>query len=164
MYADADAALVVFDAIPAGKPAFLLPWEACLDAELPVVSSSSEFPYLKASVLVTLRLQAWRRDVLGAADTAYVAFLNRAESVVLATQSTWNSADGLLAAHVLDERVCPPGEAVHVAVLSGPGPGRGVTLVDHSNTTGLPANAVLVEKPDVSAFQRMLLRLLGSPS
>ncbi|XP_034232013.1 uncharacterized protein C1683.06c-like [Thrips palmi] len=141
MYSDPDAAMIVLDAVPTDKPAFLLSWETALDAELPV---------------------AWRRDVLGAAGTADVAFLNRAEGVLLATLPTWNSADGLLAAHILDARVCPPGKAVRVDVLSGQGPGRGVSLVDHSNTTRLPANAVLVEKPDVAAFQRLLLRLLGS--
>lgn len=143
MYADAESAEVVFDAIPVGKPAFLLPWETALDANLPV---------------------AWRRDVLGAAGTPAMAFLNQAESVVLATQSTWNSADGLLAAHVLDASLCQATRAVRVSVLSGGGPGRGVTLVDHSNTTGLPANVVLVDRPDVGAYQRLLLRLLGSQS
>lgn len=34
---DPEAALIVLDAIPSDKPAFLLPWETALDAEVPLV-------------------------------------------------------------------------------------------------------------------------------
>lgn len=142
MWTDPDAAAVVLDAVPAGKPAYLLPWETVLDTE------------------VTMK---WRREVLGASNSSTMAFLNAAERVVLeGGSSTWESGDGLMAAYLVDGRVAAPAKAVRVSVLPGAAAGKGVTLADHSNTTGLPANVVLVENPDTSAFQRTLLRLLAS--
>lgn len=107
-------------------------------------------------------LQRWRREELGAAGTEAVLLLNLAERALLAREEAWSCADGLLAAHVLSGALLRPRRPVRVAVLGGPGPGRGVSLVDYSNTTGLPGNAILLERPDVTAFQRLLLRLLAS--
>jgi hypothetical protein len=106
--------------------------------------------------------QRWRREVLGAGETKAVRLLNLAERVVLARPSdSWSCSDGLLAAHVLTGSTLSACRLVRMSVLGGPGPGRGVSLVDHSNTTGLPGNTILLEKPDVTAFQRLLLRLLA---
>lgn len=104
--------------------------------------------------------------MLGSSGTRSTAFLNLAERVSLAeaaaSGSPWTCADGLLAAAFLDARVAAPARAVRVSVVAGAGAGRGVSLVDHANTTGLAANAVLLERPDAAAFQRLLLRLLAS--
>lgn len=135
---DPGAAAVVLEAVT--KPVYLLPWETVMDAELPM---------------------EWRVKELGEVKSIAMKFLNLAESVALSKMSTWTSGDGLLAAHLIDGAVAPFGRAVRVAVLVGEGPARGVTLVDYANTTGLPANAVLIEKPDTSLFKRLLLDLLG---
>ncbi|XP_026290342.1 uncharacterized protein LOC113215011 isoform X1 [Frankliniella occidentalis] len=135
---DPGAAAVVLEAVT--KPVYLLPWETVMDAELPM---------------------EWRVKELGEVRSIAMKFLNLAESVALSKMSTWTSGDGLLAAHLIDGAVAPFGRAVRVAVLVGEGPARGVTLVDYANTTGLPANAVLIEKPDTSLFKRLLLDLLG---
>ncbi|KAK3911613.1 hypothetical protein KUF71_021274 [Frankliniella fusca] len=122
-------------------PVYLMPWETVLGAELPMM---------------------WRIKVLGKLQSLPVQFLNYAEAVSLPKMTGWTSGDGLMAAFVIDPTVAAVGRAVRVQVLVGEGPGRGVTLVDHSNTTALPGNAVLIEQADPAAFRRVLLTLLNS--
>ncbi|XP_043288289.1 probable uridine nucleosidase 2 [Venturia canescens] len=120
------------------KTAFLFPWEANLDAKIPM---------------------KWRRDVLGSMGSKTMKYLNKIERPTL-NGPVWHVGDLALAALVVYPELISSTLVTNVTPVFD-GSAEGSVLVDYANTTNKPQNVEILLSFDVPKFQNFLLDIFS---